>query len=325
MKKLFIHVGPGKSGTSAVQSFLANNVELLKKKGISYPEIDSISGSKNGGVTGGNSATLARSFLNSSHPFAIKNDDERANIQSRFIDVLKAADTSIILSSELFSMLDSENVKELATIIQKYNFDVACIFYLRRHDEIVESDYAQQVKRHGYSKPIDKPFYERIVSAYDFRRIINSFEGNFGKNSSVVRVYEKEQFTNGNLLDDFVDSIGLRECSSDFLYEKGVINPSPSASMLEIMRVLNGIDGGVSINEKLLKVVFDNKYFQKQRGENYISFDEKVNILSMCDKMYSDIADRYFNREYLFINELKPYDLSTVSSEDIVSAFVKLI
>lgn len=325
MKKIYIHAGPGKSGTSAIQSFLAKNIRALERVGFSYPDIDSIDESINGGVTGGNSASLARSFLNSDHPFSIKNDIESKDIQYKFDRLLKNSNSNLILSSELFSMLNKEDVEDLKSFINQYDYEVFCVFYLRRHDQIVESDYAQQVKKHGYSDLIDSEFYKHIISAYDFYRIINAFKYNFGEASIIVRAYEKTQFVNNNLLDDFLSSIGLYSSRDLFLFDSNIVNPSPSRSMLEIMRVVNGFDNSLEVNKKLLDVVFGNEAFQKKHTDSYISYQSKLKILSACDPMYKKIAKEFFNREKLFHSDLVPYELEDISSKDIVSAFLKLI
>ena len=39
MKQIFIHVGAGKTGTSAIQEFLKLNEKKLSQKGLYMPEI----------------------------------------------------------------------------------------------------------------------------------------------------------------------------------------------------------------------------------------------------------------------------------------------
>jgi len=165
-KTIYLHIGPGKSGTSAIQSFLAKNDENLKKHGYLYPELDNIEDSKNGVVTGGNGATLARSLLDEQHPFSLRDKNAKVSILNKFEKILSEnTHYNLIISSELFSMLDVGSIKNLNEILVKYPFDVKFIFYLRRHDEIVESDYAQQVKKHGYFKSLDFDFFKRVINS----------------------------------------------------------------------------------------------------------------------------------------------------------------
>ena len=229
-KTVYIHIGPGKSGTSAIQSFLAKNNETLKKYGYFYPEIDDIFSSSKGVVTGGNSATLAKSFLAKDHPFSI-NEAEKSNIVDKFKRVLSSTSYNIILSSELFSMLNSEQVLRLKSIIKDYDYDISFICYLRRHDEIIESDYAQQIKMHKHSRPIDEEYFNRIIHSYDFTRIINQFENSLGKDSAIIRVYEKQQFKDNNLLVDFLFALGLYHEVDSFIFSNSIINPSPSSGL----------------------------------------------------------------------------------------------
>jgi len=324
-KKLFIHIGPGKSGTSAIQSFLSRNNDNLSKFNYNYPEIDSILESGQGRVTGGNAASLARSFLNDKHPFSIKDVEKKKAIQEKLKKVLNQSEYNLILSSELFSMLNKEEVFDLKKIIDNYNYDVRFICYLRRHDQIVESDYAQQVKKHGYYKDIDQNFYKHIINAYNFIRIINNYEDNFNNNSAEIRVYEKSQFKNGNILEDFLDAINLYKEKDTFIFNKGIVNPSPSRKMLEIMKIVNKINTNPRINEKLLDLVFKKEAFQKKTNENYIDYDSKKEILIKCNPMYTEIANKYFDRNILFKENLENYEINDLTNNDLVEVFMELL
>lgn len=324
-KKLYIHIGPGKSGTSAIQSFLAKSSDVLGGLGYSYPNIDDIDESSKGIVTGGNSASLAKSFLEPEHPFAIKDEKKKAEIINKFKAVLENSNQNIILSSELFSMLKVGEVEKLKEVIDGYDYEVFCIFYLRRHDQIVESDYAQQVKKHGYTEKVGPDFYNRIIFSYDFEKIIGNFESNFGEKSVIARVYEREQFKNGNLLEDFLYAVQLQKHNALFCFEKNIVNPSPSYSLLEIMRISNSLESKTNISNKLLNLVFSNPDLQKNTGENYIEYAEKINIIQKCEAMYKRVASRYFNRDTLFQATVQPYEIKKLENRDIISAFLRIV
>ncbi|MDQ2088785.1 hypothetical protein [Marimonas arenosa] len=54
MAQTIVHIGHGKTGSSAIQSFLALNAELLRAFGIEYPWHDSFAAAREGRITSGN-------------------------------------------------------------------------------------------------------------------------------------------------------------------------------------------------------------------------------------------------------------------------------
>lgn len=57
-RKLWVHVGHGKTGSSFIQSVLATNAPLLKEHGILYPVHDSFESAKKGFISTGNGELL---------------------------------------------------------------------------------------------------------------------------------------------------------------------------------------------------------------------------------------------------------------------------
>ena len=56
MKTLFLHIGLGKTGSSALQSWLSLNVEGLREQGIDYADL--APEAKRGDVSSGNGVAL---------------------------------------------------------------------------------------------------------------------------------------------------------------------------------------------------------------------------------------------------------------------------
>ena len=56
MATLWLHIGPPKTGTSALQVFFARNAKALRRQGLIYPWAERAAG---GEITTGNAAWLA--------------------------------------------------------------------------------------------------------------------------------------------------------------------------------------------------------------------------------------------------------------------------
>jgi hypothetical protein len=61
MKHLFLHIGLGKTGSSALQSWLSLNAETLSRQGIDYADL--IPEAKHGEVSSGNGYALYRACV----------------------------------------------------------------------------------------------------------------------------------------------------------------------------------------------------------------------------------------------------------------------
>ncbi|MEP7704316.1 hypothetical protein [Paraglaciecola sp. 25GB23A] len=211
-KKIFIHVGPPKTGTSAVQKWFSDNTKLLSKEGVYYPSHDV----DQNGVSSGNVSLL----------YDVNNEKQIELNQERLEKLLTEFENSefqtLFLSSEFFfrAML------ELKSHIPQAKF----IAYVRNPMEIKESSYNQSVKRHfqkqilnaGRSKRL--PFMDRFVN----------FKNQYGTDDLVLRLYGAKYFKYGNIVSDILHIFGI-----EFNVDLPLVNSSYQFEALEFKRWLN--------------------------------------------------------------------------------------
>lgn len=130
MKKVFLHVGHMKTGSSAIQSFLALNDARLKSFGISYPEHQSFDHARRGGITTGN-------YYNEE-----KFDDQIINRSS------DQKENTVLFSSEILFRA----VLNRPECIEKIRscFDLTIIIFVRDPLDFFASHYSEALKRGGY-------------------------------------------------------------------------------------------------------------------------------------------------------------------------------
>lgn len=203
IKEVYIHVGPPKTGTSAVQKWLSSNCHVLKNNSIYYPahSVDS------NGVSSGNVRAIYD--VNSNKQLSL-NLDRLAALMENF----KQSDYSILLlSSEFFF----KKMSELKVYIPEAKF----IAYVRNPMEIKESSYNQSVKRHfqiekinaGRSKRL--PYMDRFVDFID----------QFSESDLFLRAYGNKYFVNGNIVSDLLSvlcvnvNITLPKVNSSYQFE----------------------------------------------------------------------------------------------------------
>ena len=71
MKKIILHCGMPKTGSSALQVQLAQSRETLLKHGFDYLPMGDFKQARQGRITSGNGAGLARAYLNPEHPASL--------------------------------------------------------------------------------------------------------------------------------------------------------------------------------------------------------------------------------------------------------------
>ena len=157
--QFYIHIGPGKTGTSVIQYELNNNINSLKNHGIFYPE-QSFDVNR---ISNGNALTILDK-INGEY----KVNKDKIHSVSELASINSC--TSILLSSESFYPIISQLISEIPN---------ACyIAYIRNPISQVVSAYNQRVKRKGYvnaftfgKKKIFKPLYNlnKIKSCHDIR------------------------------------------------------------------------------------------------------------------------------------------------------------
>ena len=145
-KKLYLHVGHGKTGSSYIQSILSTHRQsILDNLCINYPSFDKDL-SAEGKISSGNGAI----FLND--PTNIENVDQGSR------------GSSVLYSSEFLFLrqrawLNSKVIKELLSFYE----NIEILVFIRDPHEMLSSAYQQAVKRGGYTKSVDD-----FIMGFDF-------------------------------------------------------------------------------------------------------------------------------------------------------------
>lgn len=217
MLRIVIHVGPPKSGTSAVQKWLTENRERLIVQGFYYPE----HGVDKNGISSGNLFALFESLPNGNLEFSNK----KLALLEKNADFKKCH--TVILSSEFFF----QHIVLLAEKLPEATF----LAYIRFPLEVVESSYNQGVKRHGHTQAFGvskRPLH------YQLQDLINKMKV-AGTKRFKLRPYLKGCFYDGNLISDFLYSVGLNPALYTGGKEQPRVNPSYTLEALEFKRWFN--------------------------------------------------------------------------------------
>ena len=221
--KLFLHIGHGKTGTSAIQSALAIASEELAKRGINYPIQPSLRDRASRlEITSGNWQPNPEISLS----------DQLLEIEKK-----NQNNSKIVLSSESLFWL-------IPDLIQRKNswenfIDLHIILAVREVDEMLSSEYQQRVKRHGDSMPLEQFIRARhFVSSHHAKaaEIIELMSQSSIENTIINYSVHKHDITQ-----QVFKSIGAEDLYPADNINGAIINRSLSKKELEILITINAL------------------------------------------------------------------------------------
>lgn len=221
--KLYIHIGHGKTGTSAIQAALAIHADRLKEAGILYPisqgARDAAAQLKvtSGNIPHNNPALAIPRMVSACH------EEARAH--------------AIVLSNEgLFWTIDGFLENSSMTC---RNIEVLLVLAVRNLDQMVSSEYQQFVKRGGESRSYEEFLRGRQYVSSHHERAARLLEivTKLGINIKVLN-YSKLK---SSIVTEFFRLIGA---DSSLVHESarvGKVNRSLTSSELDALILINSL------------------------------------------------------------------------------------
>ncbi|EPG0650346.1 hypothetical protein ACSWZY_001706, partial [Campylobacter jejuni] len=226
----YLHIGTMKTGTSSIQDFLYKNQNLLKIQKTLYP--NSIKNSWH---------------LNDHNPFAhaIEYFLEQANFSSldSYLKPLKqeinnSHSNKVIVSTEniQFLLYNEKYIQELQIILKNLGFTkIYIIIYLRNPSDLFISMCSQALKDGTPKKFLSLPSENnkfKILCHHE--QTLKNWGNIFKKENLIVKLFSKNEFYQGDLLKDFINTIGLE-------WDNNFIIPDKQNETLDLlgMEILN--------------------------------------------------------------------------------------
>lgn len=260
---LILHIGPPKSGTSALQNFFLKNRDYLRKKNIFYP----VHGLDKNGISGGHSQ-LAIALMEN----RIEDAEKLFELWSSEAKMLKH---TLLLSSESFFNI----AKKMEPLLK--NKKVLVVAYHRKISEYIVSVHNQLVKRH-YSTQSLSNYVDSILSNSNatinlvnksFSKIYEEWESMVDNENLIVRSYKKENFLDGKIEKDFINRIGL--AFNGFILNNKKINISYTNDALELKRIINSVLDKTSIFNHRIDLSLQ-AYSEKQKRSIALLNDNSI-------------------------------------------------
>jgi hypothetical protein len=208
-RSCFVHVGTHKTGTTAIQRFLADNQERLAGAGLYYPR------------TGWPSSALPGHHVVASELAGDRLVDRAGGtLDDAVAEFARARARIACLSSENFEYLHvrDDALVRLRDAIAATGYRPRIVLYVRTQQDYAESLYAELVK-HGLAVPF-RSFLDEIVAngvvrydrawtfRFDYLELASRFANVFGPESVIVRAYRDDGSAH-SIVRDFLAAVGF--------------------------------------------------------------------------------------------------------------------
>ena len=239
-KSLKLHIGFAKTGSTSIQGFLRENADALAAEGIYYPNLfDEHSGQTSiiGYIASQHDLKFSK-FVRGRFDLYTEEDAERfrAEFERVFAERItgSSADT-IVLSCELLAreFRHEEHFGCLKDFLDAWFDDIEIIAYIRAQEDLIPSRLSQSTKL-GNSVPFDD-FIEGADNSY--LPPLQNWANAFGAERLNVRLFGKEHFLNGDLIEDFYTLVGGTKFESLEIPER--VNEALSADAINFLQTFN--------------------------------------------------------------------------------------
>ena len=328
LKELIFHIGSPKTGSSALQVFLAKNRPGLLKKSVDYLPIGEIALGAAGKVSSGNGAFLSRSILPSEATAKISAGERY--VQEFFDAVAESKADLGIVSSELFFGANGRALSALIARLREMGVKPRCFYFIRSQVQSLASTYMQLVKRHGC---IEQPA-DYVAREYKRRKFLrhHSFYlaqcDLFDRPNVICRTYESAIESENGLFHATLEALSI---SSDGLnFEIPDINTSISTRDLCIMLLLNRFHPRMKFSD----MVIDNAVQFGSAASGQIHNFLPHTLVEEIDRYFAEdnarMAQDCFHRADLFAprasrSEQEHVSIDSLSMSDLIGFFGGLL
>ena len=305
-KKLYLHIGTEKTGTTSIQKFLKINKQLLAEHGIGVPErlgeemhyYLQLMSNNDDHI---DSFTMNLELSNNHKDRKkLKTAWERNFTQEVKESTLK---TWIISCETLHSRLQKqEELERLKRILRGIFEEIDIVVYLRDPLSLNISRMTEQAKA---AIKVELPNPDSLGNKFDIcdhQRTIQRWEDSMGPGNLVVRIFEKESMRNNNVIDDFIDACNLPRCNYKYPKHK---NCSLSKAGLMLLNEINRYVPRRWINKKTIPSrALLTQYIQStmQKGQKFQPCEDDIKMYRRYYEASNEwVREKYFsNRKQLF-------------------------
>ena len=189
-KKIILHVGAPKTGTTSLQTVLCAQSESLTQAGIHYLK------------------SMRASVSHNRLIMKISKDDEEARKAKRKVlhEIDANAGPTFLLSSEI--AFGAKQTSQLLDVFTETYQNIDIILYMRRQDLFLEAMAKQKLKS-GHYKGTLEDFISKRANRGNYMSYINAVRKKYPHVTIECRPYDRRELINGDIIADFWSYLGL--------------------------------------------------------------------------------------------------------------------
>ena len=218
-KRVFLHIGQSKTGTTSLQNFLAKHRDTLAENGILYPDFF-----KNGvAVQTKEHNPLAQALVDiQRYPFLeldVYFEQFEAQAKAQNCDTLFLSPEGFFGSPHIWTMdnpddfftLHADKIKRLKSYLG--NAQIHLLLYLRAQDDWFNSAVAQIIRYEGLlGKKIyqdEAQLFEFLKPHMDYVKLVNLWQSHLSPQQMSIIPFEKETLIQKNTIPDALTRLNL--------------------------------------------------------------------------------------------------------------------
>ncbi|WP_374450364.1 hypothetical protein, partial [Stella sp.] len=179
-RRIYVHIGLHKTGTTSLQSYIARNRDNLAAAGFHVPR----TGSRHQ-LEGHH---LLAWSLSGTRPGRLAGIDPDRMWNDLRNELERSACPNAILSAEDFSVLDDRQVRRLGVLLD--GFEIVPIVILRRPGDLLEGAYRTHVALLGGSKPVEEFVREWRSEHFSYDVLLRRWRQMPGVSSMLIASYD---------------------------------------------------------------------------------------------------------------------------------------
>lgn len=204
LKQILLHIGSEKTGTTAIQSYLAQNRGLLQQQQILYPS----------SVGNTNHFDICTYALNADKITPIRRRNNlltkqqikafRKDVSKKLRKEINSArcDTLVLSNEQLSSNISSiEEALRVKSLLNEFSDNVKVIVYIRRQDQMAASAYSTEIKA-GATHKFEGKGININSTKYNFKNLLTLWSDAFSRENMIVNTFPNSDF-NGDVVQSF--------------------------------------------------------------------------------------------------------------------------
>ncbi len=298
MKTLVFHIGIPKTGSSAIQVFLARNRAALLREGVDYLNIGEFNMGVAGKISSGNGAYVARCLLPQSAGAKIVHGEAHL---TETLEAIKASDAHTgLISSEMLVDADRQLMADFLATMRNLGIVPRVFYFIRAQDQFLMSSYVQMVKRHQFTGDPNKYALRAMKNVAHIRydSYYRSMCDLFGADNVVVRTFEDARGAPDGLLHAMLTALSIN--SAGLTLGTPDVNTGISGAELRFMLALNKFKPRMRFSDMVVQNAQLRGASKSGTVHSLLTAESLSTIRAFFAEENRRLAASYFHRDELF-------------------------